>query len=309
MDMRLTAIRYAAQSVNLLEFRRADGAVLPPIEPGAHVDLSLPNGMTRQYSLVTADEDGTAYVVAVKRDLASRGGSVFIHDHLRVGQIIQVGGPRNNFPLQADAAHTVLFAGGIGITPIWCMAQRLEKLGAPYELHYACRDRGDAAFLAELERLSRVHIHFDSEAGGFLDLEAIVDRAAAGAHFYCCGPTPMLKAFERATQGIAPANVHVEYFTNAQSAATAGGYEVQLHESGRRFSIPSGKSILHALIDAGLDVPYSCEQGICGACETAVVSGTPDHRDSVLSEEERWAGKTMMICCSGSKSPLLVLDI
>ncbi|MFN3891070.1 MAG: PDR/VanB family oxidoreductase [Beijerinckiaceae bacterium] len=309
VDMRLTAIRYASQDTNLYEFRRPDGAALPPVEPGAHIDLNLPNGMMRQYSLVTADGDPAAYVVGIKRDRASRGGSIYIHDHLRVGQIIAIGGPRNNFPLKEDAPHTVLIAGGIGITPIWCMAQRLKKLGRSFELHYACRDRVEVAFHDELAALPEAKIHIDAEAGGFLDVAAIVNGARGDAHFYCCGPVPMLQGFEKATAALPPEQVHVEYFSPKEEAATGGGYVVELRKSGKEFTIPEGKTILDVLLEGGVDIMYSCQEGVCGACETAVISGTPDHRDGILTEKERAESKTMMICCSGSKSPRLVLDM
>jgi tetrachlorobenzoquinone reductase len=309
MDMRLTAIRYAAQDINLYEFRSPDGAALPPVEPGSHVDLHLPNGMMRQYSLVTADGDAGAYVVGVKRDRASRGGSVYIHDHLRVGQIIAVGGPRNNFPLKEDAAHSVLIAGGIGVTPIWCMAQRLKKLGRSFELHYACRDRAEVAFHDELKATPEAKIHIDAEAGGFLDVAAIVSGARKDAHFYCCGPVPMLDAYEKATKHLPPEQVHIEYFTAKEEAATEGGYVVELRKSGKEFTVPEGKTILDVLLEGGVDIMYSCQEGVCGACETIVVSGTPDHRDGILTDKERAESKTMMICCSGSKSPRLVLDL
>ena len=309
-DMRLTAIRYAAHDTNLYEFRRTDGAALPPVEPGAHIDLNLPNGMMRQYSLVTAEGDPAAYVVGVKRDRASRGGSIFIHDHLRVGQVLAIGGPRNHFPLKEDAAHTVLVAGGIGITPIWCMAQRLKKLGRSFELHYACRDRAEVAFHDELKAMPEAKIHIDAEAGGkFMDVAAIVAAARQDAHFYCCGPIPMLEGFEKATKDLPPDQVHVEYFSSKEEAATGGGYVVELRKSGKEYSIPEGKTILEVLVEDGVDIMYSCQEGVCGACETVVISGTPDHRDGILTDAERVASKTMMICCSGSKSPRLVLDL
>ena len=309
VEMRLHAIRYAAQDTHLYEFRRLDGAPLPGVEPGAHIDLHLPNGMMRQYSLCTADGDPRAYVVGVKRDRASRGGSRYIHEYLQVGEILQVGGPRNNFPLKDDAGHSVLIAGGIGVTPIWCMAQRLLKLGRSFELHYACRTRKEAAFLEELAALPQAKLHFDDEAGGFLDLAPVVSQAPAGAHFYCCGPLPMLAGFEAATKSLPPGQVHVEYFSAKEEAATGGGYVVELRRSGREFPIPEGRTILQVLRDAGVDVPYSCEEGVCGACETQVVSGEVDHRDNILTEKERLESKTIMVCCSGSKSPRLVLDL
>ena len=308
--LRLTGIRYAAQDINLYEFRRPEGAALPPAEPGAHIDLHLPTGLLRQYSLVTADGDPSAYVVGIKRDRGSRGGSAYIHEQLKVGQTLEIGGPRNNFPLNEDAAHTVLIAGGIGITPIRCMAQRLAKRGRPYELHYACRARHEAAFLDELQRLDAVRLHFDTESGGrFLDVAAIVAAAPPGTHFYCCGPLPMLDGYMAATAHLPPDTVHAEYFSAKEAAAVEGGFVVELHRTGRSFAVPPGKTILQALRDGGVDAPYSCEEGICGACQVTVMAGTPDHRDSILSEAEQQAGGTMLICCSGSKSDRLVIDL
>lgn len=309
VEMRLHSIRYAAQDTHLYEFRRPDGAVLPKAEPGAHIDLHLPNGMMRQYSLCTADGDPRAYVVGVKRDRASRGGSRYIHEYLQVGEILKIGGPRNNFPLKEDAGHSVLIAGGIGVTPIWCMAQRLVKLGRSFELHYACRTRSEAAFLEELAALPQAKLHFDDEAGGFLDLAPIVVNAPAGAHFYCCGPLPMLAGYEAAAKALPAEQVHVEYFSAKEEAATGGGYVVELRRSGREFPIPEGRTILQVLRDAGVDVPYSCEEGVCGACETQVISGEVDHRDNILTEKERLESKTIMVCCSGAKSARLVLDL
>lgn len=309
VEMRLHSIRYAAQDTHLYEFRRPDGAILPKAEPGAHIDLYLPNGMMRQYSLCTADGDPRAYVVGVKRDRASRGGSRYIHEYLQVGEILKIGGPRNNFPLKEDAGHSVLIAGGIGVTPIWCMAQRLVKLGRSFELHYACRTRSEAAFLEELVALPQAKLHFDDEAGGFLDLAPIVANAPAGAHLYCCGPLPMLAGYEAAAKALPAEQVHVEYFSAKEEAATGGGYVVELRRSGREFPIPEGRTILQVLRDAGVDVPYSCEEGVCGACETQVISGEVDHRDNILTEKERLESKTIMVCCSGAKSARLVLDL
>lgn len=308
-DMRLTGISYAAKDTNLYEFKRPDGARLPGIEPGAHIDIHLPNGMMRQYSLVTADGDPSAYVVGIKRDRASRGGSRYVHEYLGVAEILKIGGPRNNFPLNEDAPHSVLIAGGIGITPIWCMAQRLQKLGRSFELHYACRAREEAAFLQDLQKLRQAHVHIDAEAGGFLDLAPIIANAPQDSHFYCCGPAPMLASYETATKHVPAGQVHAEYFTAREEAANEGGYVVELRKSGLEFAIPEGRTILQVLRDAGIDTPYSCESGVCGACEAKVVSGDVDHRDNVLTETERKASKTMMICCSGAKSARLVLDL
>jgi ferredoxin-NADP reductase len=310
IEVQLTAIRYAARDTHLFEFRRPDGAVLPPAEPGAHVDIHLPNGLMRQYSLTVPDPSPHSYVLGIKRDPASRGGSSYIFDHLQVGRLVKISLPRNKFPLVENAAHVVLIAGGIGITPIWCMAQRLNALGRSWELHYSSRSRSDMAFLEALEHWKPARFHFDDEAAGkFLDLNAIVARAPKESHFYCCGPAPMLEAFEKATANWPREQVHVEYFTPKEAPNLAGGFKVELARAHKEFVIPPGKSILEVLRDAGVNVPYSCEEGICGACETTVISGTPDHHDSVLTDSERAANKTMMICCGGCKGEKLVLDI
>ena len=310
IDVRLTAIRYAARDTNLYEFTRLDGESLPAYQPGAHIDLHLPNGIVRQYSLTEAEPSTSSYTVGVKRDPASRGGSRYVHDELRVGKTIKISAPRNNFPLVENAAHVMLFAGGIGITPIWCMVQRLAKLGRPWTLHYACRSRADMAFLPALKEMAGAKFHFDDEsAGKFLDVGAIIAGAPKDAHVYCCGPTPMLKAFETATASWPREQVHIEYFTPKQEAAKAGGFVVELARSGKEFTIPEGKSILQVLLDAGVDVDYSCELGICGACEQRVISGEPEHRDAILTEEEQASNTKVMICCAGCKSERLVLDL
>jgi tetrachlorobenzoquinone reductase len=309
LTLRVTAIRYAANEINVYELRRPDDGILPAAKPGAHIDVHLPGGIVRQYSLVTANPDLRVWLIAIKRERASRGGSSFMHDKLRVGQLLEIGGPRNSFPLDEHARHTVLIAGGIGVTAIWAMAQRLEGIGRSFEMHYACRDRADAAFLDDIECLAHARIHVDANCSGQpLDVRAIVANAPTDAHFYCCGPLPMLDAFEAATSSLPAEQVHVEYFAPKQMAALDGGYVVQLRRTGQEFAVPKGKTILQVLRDAGVSAPYSCEEGICGACQVNVVSGVPDHRDSVLSASEQQSGKTMLICCSGSKTDRLVID-
>jgi len=311
-EARLIGIRYAARDVNTYEFARPDGAPLLDVEPGAHIDIALPNGITRQYSLICPGPMPDRYIVAVKRDPESRGGSRFMHSELRVGQLVTITGPRNNFRLDERAGHTVLIAGGIGITPIWCMIERLKQLphqNGSWSLHYSCRTRDDAAFLTELESHPQVRLNFDAESGRVLDVMQIVSQAPPDAHIYCCGPAPMLAAFEAATANWPAKQKHVEYFTAKQAPALEGGFVVELKRSGKEFIIPPGKTILEVLRDGGLDVSYSCEQGICGACETRVISGVPEHRDSVLTPAEQAANNTVMICCAGSKTERLVLDL
>ncbi len=310
IDVRVIAIRYAARDTNLYQFARLDGKPLPAYEPGAHIDLHLPNGLVRQYSLIEAEPDPGSYTVGIKRDPASRGGSRYVHDELRVGKTLKISAPRNNFPLVENANHVVLFAGGIGITPIWCMVQRLEKLGRSWTLYYACRSRSDMAFLHALEAMAPAQFHFDDEsAGGFLDVAALVAEAPEDAHLYCCGPTPMLNAFEAATADWPREQIHIEYFTPKQTPDKKGGFVVELARSKQEFVIPEGKSILEVLLDAGVDVDYSCELGICGACEQRVISGVPEHRDAILTEEEQASNTKVMICCAGCKSERLVLDL
>jgi ferredoxin-NADP reductase len=313
IDARLSKIEDVARDTKLYTFQRVDGARLPAYKPGAHIDLHLPNGLLRQFSLVVPAANPDSYTVGVKRDENSRGGSRYIVDQMKVGDQIKISAPRNNFPLVEDAAHVALFAGGIGITPIWCMAQQLAALGRSWKIYYACRSRADMAFVETLEKFDDKfrHLHFDDTAGKVLDLAAAVAETPQNAHIYCCGPNPMLKAFEAATAGRPRNLIHVEYFTpKDDAAATAtGGFWVELARSGEEYFIPPGKKVLEVLFDAGVDVDYSCELGICGACETKVISGIPEHHDSVLSEEEQASNEKVMICCCGCKTERLVLDM
>lgn len=309
VEVRLEEIRYGARATNLFVFRRPDGSALPPAEAGAHVDLVLPNGLTRQYSLVLDGREPGAYTVGVKRDEHGGGGSRYLHDQVTVGSTLRISLPRNNFRLHNGDHHTVLIAGGIGITPIWSMLHTLSARGRPWELHYSCRTRADALFATALAGRPGVHHHFDDEHGGaVLDLTAIVAAAPPGTHFYCCGPAPMLDAFTAATESIVDDRVHVEYFTPRHEAA-GGGFVVRLERSGAEHYVGEDSSILDTLRAAGMDLPSSCEQGICGTCETPVLAGVPDHRDSILTESERRANDTMMICCSGCVGDRLVLDL
>ena len=311
MEVRVTHLHHAARETRLYQLERRDGERLPPFEPGAHIDVHLPNGLVRQYSLTTADPNPQRYTIAVKRDAAGRGGSRYIHDEIRAGATLTISAPRNNFPLREDVEPVVLIAGGIGITPIWSMIQRLEQRPRLWTLYYACRSRADMAFREPLTKLAAAHLHFDDECGHqVLDIAALVRSVPREAHLYCCGPTPMLAAFEAATSDWPRDQIHVEYFTAKQGAAAReGGFVVELARSGKEFLIPEGQSILDVLLEAGIEVARSCEQGICGTCETRVVSGIPEHRDAILSVEEQASNKTAMICCAGSKTERLVLDL
>jgi ferredoxin-NADP reductase len=315
LQVKVAAKQRVAPDIASFVLEAADGGVLPAFDAGAHIDVHVPGGLVRQYSLYELPGDRRRYHIGVLRDAQSRGGSAALFDSVEEGDPLTISAPRNHFPVQDDARHAILFAGGIGITPIWCMAQELAAQGRSWKIHYACRSQADMAFLSELKKLDPkfAHLHFDDEASGkVMDLAAAVAEAPAKAHFYCCGPNPMLKAFEAAAASRPKANVHVEYFTPKEDAAAAdglGGFWVELAKSGEEYFIPPGKKVLEVLFDAGVDVDYSCELGICGACETKVISGIPVHHDSVLSEEEQATNEKVMICCCGCKTERLVLDM
>lgn len=316
--VRVHAITWLSPTVRSIVLAALDGQPLPPAEPGAHIDVHLGPQLARSYSVVGNAGSPSRYEIAVARDAASRGGSRYVHDVLRVGDELAIGAPRNLFPLHEDAADTVLIAGGIGITPLWAMAQRLHALGRRWTLHYAARSREHAAYLSEIQALAarqpdaRLHLHFDDEQGGaFFDMAAAVAAAPAGAHLYCCGPQPMLAAYEAATAGRPAGHVHLERFTPAAPAAGEGpqAFEVVLARSRRRLTVPADRSVLDVLLENGVDAQYGCMQGACGLCETAVLEGTPEHRDTLLSAEAKAAGRCMLICCSRSLTPTLTLDV
>jgi tetrachlorobenzoquinone reductase len=309
--VRLTAIFYGAADINLFQFRMPDGSDLPSFTAGAHVDVHLSNGVIRQYSIASAQSDRMRYLLGVKREAQGRGGSRFLHDAVRVGNVLRLSTPRNNFALNEAASSTVLIAGGIGITPILCMIERLQALGRDFRLHYAVRRRAEALLGQLGEAGAWLHLHVDEEANGtLLDVDGIIASAPAEAELYCCGPAPMLAAFEAACVRRDPQRVHLERFSAPDSvAATDGAYTVELARSKRAIAVRPGQTLLQALQAAGLKVKVSCEQGICGTCETRVLAGIPDHRDMILSNEERAANETMMVCCGGSLAPTLVLDL
>ncbi|MEJ7930522.1 PDR/VanB family oxidoreductase [Ramlibacter sp. AN1015] len=312
VPVRVHARRALARSTWLYELRCIDSTGLPPASPGAHLDVELPDGTLRQYSLLAGlSEDPRALVIAVKRDAAGRGGSQRLCDTVRPGDLLRVSAPRNNFALHEGPAPAVLIAGGIGITPMWSMLQALRSRATPWELHYGCRSRDDAALIEALEPLTAVRLHFDDAQGGRpLDLAAIVAAAPPDAHLYCCGPAPMLDAFEAAAAHWPAHRRHLERFSAAQPMARAeSGYMLRLARSGQLLPVAPGQTILEVIRAAGLEAPSSCEQGICGACETRVLEGDVDHRDSILSPDEQAANCTMMICCSGCKGSRLVLDL
>jgi vanillate O-demethylase ferredoxin subunit len=315
IDVRVRSIEWLATGVHGIQLEAIDLSPLPKASPGSHIDLHLGPQLARSYSVVGNGGHPARYEIAVARDARSRGGSRFVHETLRVGDVLQISAPRNQFALVEEAPLSVLIAGGIGITPLWAMVRRLEALGRSWVLFYAARGRSNAAYLADLQGLAersangRLLTHFDDEAGCPPDVHSIVRAAPPDAHLYCCGPQAMLDAFEQAASGRHPSHVHLERFAPAPSQAEGDTFTLRLARSGQSFTVPGGKSILDVILENGIDAPYGCMQGACGMCETAVLEGVPDHRDSLLSEETKRSGKSMLICCSRSRSPSLTLDI
>lgn len=305
-EVRVVALREEAPGIVSCELRVTSGE-LPPCPPGGHIDVHLPNGLVRQYSVAQAD--AAHYLIAVKRESASRGGSSYVADSLRIATVLKIGSPRDNFPLVAASGRVVLIAGGIGITAIYPMARQLQAEQRDWILHYAVRRLEDAAFANALRGFGdKVRIHASQLAGSRLPLDVIVRGHPAGTHFYCCGPESMLEAFCAATASLPPGQAHIERFS---AIPTSGGdeFEVRLARSDRTIPVAADQSIIDALLAAGIDAPYSCQQGICGSCEVKVLGGIPDHRDDVLTESEKAGNKTMMICCSRARTPTLVIDL
>jgi len=300
-----------ADGVAGVTLRRPCGEPFGEWEPGAHVDLVLRKDLVRQYSLCGDPADRSVLRIAVLREPDGRGGSAYVHDELAEGTRVRIRGPRNHFPL-VPAPRYLFLAGGIGITPLVPMIARADAAGADWRLVYGGRTRAAMAFRAELEQRwgDRVAIRPQDETG-LPDLDAALDQAGADAAVYCCGPEGLLKAVEQRCASRRAGSLHVERFT-PRAGADAGertSFEVELAASGRTVTVPADKSILEAVEEAGVPVLFSCQEGTCGTCETPVLGGVPDHRDSLLTEEERAAGDTMMICVSRSCGPRLVLDL
>jgi ferredoxin-NADP reductase len=306
----VTAREDAADGVVALTLRAPDGAPLPPWAPGAHVDLLLTPELTRQYSLCGDPADRGAWRVAVLREAAGRGGSDHVHDRLRPGDAVRVRGPRNHFEL-GSAARYLFIAGGIGITPILPMLAAAQAAGADWRLLYGGRTERSMAFTSELAgHGARVQLR-PQDRYGLLDLAAYLAEPTDDTLIYACGPEPLLQAVEQHAAHWKPGVLRTERFTpkEAGEPVLAGDFEVVLARSGKTLRITPGRSILQAVEDAGVAVLSSCREGTCGTCETDVLEGRPDHRDSLLTEAEREACDTMFICVSRSRDPRLVLDL
>lgn len=311
LSLLVKQMTWEADGVLLLLLVAPDGKPLPSWEPGAHVDVTLPGGIVRQYSLCGDPDDRFAYRVAVLREQDSRGGSVYVHHRLRPGDTVTAAEPLNNFEFRR-ADRYLFIAGGIGITPLLPMVRAAENSGTDWRLLYGGRRRASMAFLDELNRYGgRVDVVPEDEQG-MLDLDVWLADPLPGMLVYCCGPEGLIAAVEKGCEAWPAGALQVERFTPKTQLAPAGGeergFEVVCRRSGITVEVPPTCSIMEALRAAGIEVPSSCEEGICGTCETAVIEGVPDHRDSILSDAERAENTTMMICVGRSLSDRLVLD-
>ena len=316
LPVRVARVAVEAEGIRSFELVPAGGGSLPPFTAGAHVEVHVPGGAVRPYSLCNDPAETGRYRIAVLREAASRGGSAGMHERVAEGDVLTVGTPRNLFPLVPAAASHLLLAGGIGITPLLSMAQQLHREGAAFTLHYATRSSARTAFAAELKAAAyadRVQLHHDDGAAAQrLDLPALLAVPAAGQHLYACGPKGFLDAVLNTARaaGWPEAQLHWEVFGALPlDAAGDRAFEVQIGVDGRIILVEPGTSVVHALAANGIVVPTSCEQGICGTCLTGVLDGEPDHRDQYLTPEEQAAGDQFLPCCSRARSARLVLAL
>lgn len=314
IEVRVAAKEQVAEGICSYELVRLDGASLPPFDAGAHIDVHVGDQHVRQYSLCNAPHETHRYLIGVLRDANSRGGSLAMHDAVHAGSILAISAPRNHFPL-VDAPRTLLIAGGIGVTPILAMAEALASKGAAFEMHYCARSPERTAFRERIAASSfsrQAHFHYDSgDAAQKLNLPALL-AAPADTHLYVCGPSGFIAyvlASARA-QGWPEAQLHVEYFSGAV-VDTAGDqpFDVKVASSGQVLTVPAGRTVIEVLAEQGIELPYSCAEGVCGTCVTRVLDGVPDHRDLYLTADEQAANDQFMPCCSRARTSQLVLDI
>lgn len=303
-------LRWEADGVVSVQLQPRSGELLPAWEPGAHIDLLLPTGIQRQYSLCGPVGERSYYRIGVRRERTSRGGSEYVHAFLRPGQQLTVAGLRNTFELHRATSY-VFVAGGIGITPILPMIRQAESWGLDWKLLYAGHTATSMPFSDELRGYGTRVRFYASDADGRIPLGEQFAHVRAGAKIYACGPSALLSALQDATAHWPRDSLHLERFKPRKRAASAEDkpVEVVCAASDRTVNVEAGQSILTALEGAGINVPSSCRSGICGACETTVVEGVPDHRDDILSESERAANDRMFVCVSRAQTPRLVLDV
>lgn len=303
-----------AEGICSFELVSPDGSALPAFSAGAHIDVHVAPGLVRQYSLSNDPAERDRYRIAVLREPSSRGGSAAMHERVQPGGLLRVSAPRNHFAL-ADAPRSLLVAGGIGVTPILAMARALHAQARPFEMHYCGRSARRMAFLRELEAApfsASVVMHADDEPAQRFNAARVLAGPAPDTHLYVCGPSGFMDhVLETARrQGWPESRLHREYFAGAATArATDGRFEVRLASSGLTIEVPATRTVIEVLAEHGVEVPTSCEAGVCGTCLTRVLEGSPDHRDTFLTDAERAANDQFTPCCSRALSPLLVLDL
>jgi len=305
-----------ADGICSFELCPVDGSTLPAFEAGAHIDIHIADGLTRQYSLCNDPTERHRYLISVLKDPSSRGGSRAMHEQVQSGQTLSISAPRNLFPLDRSAQRHLLFGGGIGITPMLAMAWELSHQGADFELHYCFRSSQRAAFvemLAQTRFADRITLHDDSgPQTQKLDAPALLAAPHADTHLYVCGPTGFMNYILDAAQnaGWSQDRVHKEFFAADPVDQSANvPFEVELASNGQVFRIPAERSVFEVLDEAGIAIESSCEQGVCGTCVTRVLKGIPEHRDKFLTEAEHAANDRFTPCCSRARSSRLVLDL
>lgn len=317
MKLIVERIEQATPQIRVLRLTGVDGAPLPPYEPGAHVDVRGPTGVTRQYSLCGTPHDRCGYTIAVKRELASRGGSAALHDQVTIGSELEVSAPRSLFRLAEAAAEYVLIAAGIGITPLLSFAYRLKQRDAHFTLHYFARSRDEAAFLPVLESqefAAHLQLHLGLEPD---EVAAVVRQRVAAAlpqaQVYTCGPAPFMRTVKDQAEAVrAGIEVHLEHFGADPAATGASGdtaFTVEIASSGQTLTVGAGERLVDVLLGAGIAVDTSCREGICGTCVIQVLDGEPEHRDQCLSKREKAANDQICACVSRARSAKLVLDL
>ncbi len=317
LKVKVVSKREEARDICSFELADPAGRSLPPFGAGGHIDVEVSDQLIRQYSLCNHPGDHHRYLIAVLKDPNTRGGSLAMHERFKEGDLLNISEPKNHFPLAASAKKSLLFAGGIGVTPILCMAERLAQTGAEFEFHYCARSLDRMAFVERIKQsafATKASLHLDDgPEAQKLDIKRVLAKPQPDVHIYVCGPTGFMNwVLKTAEDNHWPEEqVHREYFAAAAQPAglAAGEFEVQIASTGATYLVPANKSITSLLREQGIDIPTSCEEGVCGTCLTRVLEGVPDHRDLFLSSKEQARNDQMLPCCSRAKSSKLVLDL
>jgi vanillate O-demethylase ferredoxin subunit len=321
LELKVTKVRDLTSNIKMFELVNAKGGDLPAFEAGAHIDFKLPDGKIRSYSLANDPTETGRYVTAILKDVNGKGGSVWMHENVKEGDVLTATEPLQNFPLVEDAANSILLAGGIGITPMLAMGYRLKVLGKKVHLHYCSRSAEETAFMDEVKQLFGADVTFHHDGGDpskGINLKETFKDHPEGTHLYVCGPVGLLNATRDAVSHWPEGTVHFELFTSARSDEQVAemasrenfAFEVELKQSGVTLTIPPDRSILDVMIEEGYGVPYACEEGWCGACVIPMLGGKADHRDEVLSDAEKAANDKIQVCISRAlPGEKLILDM